>query len=86
MAYRNRSRGRRSRIGGGAGQKALYVLGTFVGLGIALWVYSQVLDAIVPTINDSSYFGATTTFILAIVPVVGIVAAYKIVKPLFTQM
>lgn len=88
MAYRGRkSRGKR--YGRGAlseGKKAMLVLGTLVGYGFSLWAYSEVLDAIWGTINTSTFFGATTAFMLVIIPVVGLVGVYKIIKPMFTNM
>lgn len=88
MAYRRR-RSRRGYRGGyrmSEGKKAMRVLGSFVSLSLGLWIYSEVLDVVIPLVNASTYFGSTIIFIIALIPILGIVAAYKIAKPLFTGM
>ena len=84
MAYR-RFRGKRWGHRS-QGARAMAILGAFVGLALGLWIYSQILDIVIPLVNTSTFFGSTVTFIVALVPVLGVVAGYKIAKPLFTGM
>ena len=85
MADKRHSRPRGRGGSQNAGQKAMNVLGAFVGLAFGLWIYSQVLDVVIPLVNTSTFFGSTITFIVALVPVLGVVAGYKIAKPMFSS-
>ncbi len=82
MAYR-RFRGRGRFIS--PSKRAMLILGSFVGLAFGLWIYSEVLNVVIPLVNTSTFFGSTITFIVTLVPVLGIVAGYKIAKPLFSS-
>jgi len=85
MAYRGRSQ--RSYRGGGTskGKRVMMTLGSLVGLVFGLWIFDKILDVVIPIVNDSVYFADVVAFVQDMIPVVGIVAGYHMVKPLFNS-
>jgi hypothetical protein len=81
MAYRRRYRGRRMN----KGKRVMLTLGSLVGLTFGLWIFDKILDVVIPIVNDSTYFGDVVSFVQDMIPVVGIVAGYHMVKPLFNS-
>lgn len=65
-----------SRKGTGAMTQAL---GQFVGLLLSLYVFDEVIDAIFPTVNDSTWFQTAIDLITPLFGVVGILAAFEII-------
>jgi hypothetical protein len=61
-------------------------LGGLTGLVLSLWVFDQVLDVVIPLVNDSTYFATTVTFVQDILPVVGIVAGYIMIRGALKRM
>ncbi len=82
MAYRRRRGG-----GGSANSQVIMgTLGGLTGLVLSLWVFDQVLDVVIPLVNDSVYFADTITFVQAILPIVGIIAGYIMIKGAIKRM
>jgi len=66
--------GRNSR--GGAVFKAL---GRMVGLLLGLYVFDQILTAIWPVIQISTFFATTVTFANTMLPIMGILGLFEII-------
>lgn len=83
MAYRRR-RGR----GASNSRVVMGALGGLVALALSLYVFDQILDVVMPYINstNSVYFSTVHTFVTAILPVIGIVAAYIVIKGAIKRM
>lgn len=70
MAYKGR---------GLSGSGMTQALGKMVGLLLSLYVFDEVIDAIMPTVNASTYFSTAVTFINNLFPVIGILGAFEII-------
>jgi hypothetical protein len=84
MAYK-----RRSYRSGNANGNSAVIMGTLsalTGLVLALWVFDQVLDVVIPLVNDSTYFALTISFVEDILPVVGIIAGYTMIRGAIKKM
>lgn len=64
--------------GGGNGASA--ALSQLVTLSILLYVFDQLLAVVLPLVNDSAIFGTAITLVQTLLPIVGLIAAYKIIK------
>ena len=82
MAYRGR-RSKRSYRGSNKASKVMGTLGQLVGLTIGLWIFDKILDVVIPLVNSSTWFADTVSFVQDMIPVVGIVVGYQMIKPLF---
>lgn len=83
MAYRRR------RYGGGGNSNSRVIMGTLsglTGLVLSLWVFDQVLDVVIPLVNDSTYFATTVSFVQDLLPVVGIIAGYIMIRAAIRRM
>ena len=62
-----------------AGGNMTRALGKMVGLLLSLYVFDEVIDAIMPSVNNSTYFGTAVTFVTNLFPVIGILGAFEII-------
>ena len=80
MAYRRRyKKTGNSRI-------IMGTLSGLTGLVLSLWVFDQVLDVVIPLVNDSTYFATAVSFVQDLLPVVGIIAGYIMIKGAIKRM
>lgn len=63
----------------GGGLMMTKALGRMVGLLLSLYVFDEVIDAIMPSVNTSTYFSTTVTFVTNLFPVIGILGAFEII-------
>ena len=80
MAYRRRRKG---------SSNSRVIMGTLsglTGLVLSLWVFDQVLDVVIPLVNDSTYFATTISFVEDLLPVVGIIAGYIMIRVAIRRM
>lgn len=75
MAYGRRNRGSKN------SSIAMSTLGGLVGLSLGLYVFSKILAVVFATVNSSdTYFGLAMTFVQSLLPVIGIISAYLVIK------
>ena len=82
MAYRKR----RSYGGNGNSKVIMETLSGLTGLVLSLWVFDQVLDVVIPLVNTSTYFATTVSFVEDLLPVVGIIAGYIMIRGAIQKM
>jgi hypothetical protein len=82
MAYRKR----RSYGGNGNSKVIMGTLSGLTGLVLSLWVFDQVLDVVIPLVNTSTYFATTVSFVEDLLPVVGIIAGYIMIRGAIQKM
>ncbi len=80
MAFR---KGGRSRSGNNI---IMTALGGLVALVLSLWVFNEILDVVIPLVNDSTYFATAVSFVQSILPVVGIIAAFLLIRGALKKM
>lgn len=68
-----------NRNGASAGGNMTRALGRMVGLLLSLYVFDEVISAIMPSVNSSAYFATTVTFVTNLFPVIGILGAFEII-------
>lgn len=82
MAYR-----RRFGRGSSNTRVIMRTLGGLTGLMLSLYVFHQVLTTVVPLVNVSGgYFSTTVDFVTDILPVVGIIAGYIMIRGAINRM
>lgn len=82
MAFR-RFKGRSN----GNSQVIMGTLSGIVGLILGLWVFNSILTTVIPLANvTGSYFTTAINFTVQILPVVGIIAGYIMIKGAIKRM
>lgn len=71
---------RRFHGGGGSKNNATRALNQLVTLIILLYVFDQLLKVVVPLVNSSTFFATAVSLTQTLLPIVGLIAAYKIIK------
>ena len=64
----------------------MQALGQTVGLLLGLYVFDEVLKAIMTTLTNSTYFGSAVTFITDLLPVIGILGGFEIIYNTLQRM
>lgn len=61
-------------------------LSGMVTLAISLWVFDKILTVVIPLVNTSEFFGDAISFLKDLLPVIGIIAAYIMIRGALKRM